>query len=324
VSDSSKSARPIRLSVVVPCFNNRDTLPELLQAFARETWEHLWELIVADNGSADGSPDVAAEFGDRIDNLRVIDASGTRGSSYARNAGIDTARGDLVCFCDADDVIAPGWIAAVGDALLRHDLIACRQDAFELNPVWLAAARGSTQSEGLSTLWYPPYLPHAGGCGMGARREHLLAVGGFDVSMPTCQDTDLAIKLQQLGLPLIFVPDAVIHIRFRDSMKGVMKQSRNWAMYNQAVFSRYRAPGDRLHGAWHAWFRNWSRLFRLARRGRTIGERYRLLWQLGWQIGLLQGSLRFRVPPVADFSGSAHVPPNAAPLPPAPVSSVAE
>ena len=321
MSGNNGCGRPIRLSVVIPCYNNRDTLSQLLEAFSEETWEHGWELIVADNGSTDGSTDVAAGFSGRVSNLRVIDASANRGSSYARNVGLEAARGDLVCFCDADDLIAPGWVAAVGRALIRHDFIACRQEAFKLNPAWLAEARGATQSEGLSTLWYPPYLPHAGACGMGAKRAHLLTVGGFDPSLPICQDTDLAVRLQKSGVALAFVPDAVIHIRFRDSMRGVFRQSRRWAMYNEAVFSRHRSPDDRLTGAWRAWLGNWGRLSRLARRGKGIRDRYRLLWQIGWQVGLLQGSLRFRVPPAADFSRSADTPMVGPAVGPAPVSA---
>jgi glycosyltransferase involved in cell wall biosynthesis len=289
------------LSVVVPFFNDETTLPELLEALANETWTEPWEVILCDNGSTDGSRTVIESFVGSIPGLRVVDATEHRGASFARNVGLRAAAGERVAFCDADDLIASGWVEAIGTALAENAFVASRHDATLLNPEWMVKARGSTQVEGLYTTWYPPYLPHAGACGMGAHRDILLDAGGFDLRFLCCQDTELSLRLQAKGVQLHFSPDAMIHIRFREGLRRMFCQARRWAIYNEAVYARH-GDGEVIDRAWRTWFRGWRRIGRQTRRARTRIDRYRVAWQIGWHIGLLQGSLKYGVPPVSDFS----------------------
>ncbi|MYR59535.1 glycosyltransferase, partial [Streptomyces sp. SID625] len=77
----------------------------------RQTYQGPWEVVVVDNGSVDGTPEVARAARAVLPALRIVDARDRAGESYARNRGIAEARGDLVAFCDADDVAAEGWLA---------------------------------------------------------------------------------------------------------------------------------------------------------------------------------------------------------------------
>ena len=79
---------------------------------------------MVDNGSTDDSAKVAAAWSDRIPGLRVLDASSVKGSAAARNLAASQATGDKLAFCDHDDVVQPGWVAAMAGALDAHDLVA--------------------------------------------------------------------------------------------------------------------------------------------------------------------------------------------------------
>src|SRR3989442_13566072 len=102
----------MRLSVVIPCRNTADQLPPQLWALAREKWQGWWEGVIAENGSTDGTREVAEQFKDRLPRLLVVDASARRGAAYARNVGGPSASGEAFLFLVAYDGIAPGYLPA--------------------------------------------------------------------------------------------------------------------------------------------------------------------------------------------------------------------
>ena len=216
---------PPRLSVIIPCYNSEATLGAQLSALAAQVCGYSWEVIVADNGSRDGTIRVANSFADRIPALRVVDASARRGAAYARNAGAEASGGTALLFCDADDEMADGYLAAMGRALETHGFVACRYDFRKLNRSWLAHARGEEgQGSGPAGGYCHPTLPYAGAGGLGVARTVHDAVGGFDMTLKAMagqEDTDYCIRVQLAGTPLVFVPEAVMHVRFRDTIAGV-------------------------------------------------------------------------------------------------------
>ena len=86
------------LSVIVPVLNAVPTLGQQLEALSRQAYDGTWEVVVADNGSTDGSPELAAAWQDKLPALRVIDASDRRGAGATRNAAARVARGDVFAF----------------------------------------------------------------------------------------------------------------------------------------------------------------------------------------------------------------------------------
>src|SRR5579864_1647403 len=88
--ESQQTPRPpggARLSIVIACRNEAETLPKQLDALAAQDWPGWWQVVVVDNGSTDGTAEVARRWADRISNLEVVDASQRRGQAYARNVG---------------------------------------------------------------------------------------------------------------------------------------------------------------------------------------------------------------------------------------------
>src|SRR3954451_24006623 len=125
------------ISVVVPCLNAASTLPRQLEALSKQEYDGDWEVVVADNGSTDGTLAVADEFRGRVPRLVLVDASARPGQAYARNAGVRVATGDALLFVDADDEVEPQYVAAMADALQHHEFVAARFDSDSLNPAWV-------------------------------------------------------------------------------------------------------------------------------------------------------------------------------------------
>jgi glycosyltransferase involved in cell wall biosynthesis len=87
------------ISCIVPVFNGARYLREALESIFQQTYRPL-EVIIADDGSTDGTVAVAQSYGDGITYLKQANA----GPAAARNLGLSRARGEFVAFLDADDL----------------------------------------------------------------------------------------------------------------------------------------------------------------------------------------------------------------------------
>jgi glycosyltransferase involved in cell wall biosynthesis len=286
----------MKLSVIIPCFNVASTIAMQLEALARQVWSAPWEVIISDNGSTDESRAVVERYKDRLPNFRTVDASDRRGAAHARNVGAAISTGEALAFCDADDEIAPGWVAAIGESLSRYDFVASRFDFEKLNP--FARRKLKTQQDGLQEIWYPPYLLHAGGSGLGVKRLVHEAVGGFDESLLVLEDTDYCFRIQLSGVEFHFVPEAVVHVRQRDKLGGLFRQALLWAEYNVLLYKRYRRAEMEVAQPWKRHLREWKRILRRSPQLLHKESRGDWLWRFGWHVGRLKGSIKYLVPPV--------------------------
>jgi GT2 family glycosyltransferase len=284
-------------SIVIPCYNDVDLLVEQLDGLADQTGPEAWEVVIADNGTTGGVEVVEAAalpYRARLPELRVLDASDRRGAAHARNVGVRVARGDKIGFLDADDVAADGWVAAMTAALDSHPVAASRWDVDRLNTEEVASGRRGSQTHGLRTYRHPPFLPHAGGCGLGVRREAFEQVGGFDEGLRLLEDTDLIWRLQLAGYELAFVSDAVVHIRFRESAAASFRQSFGYGRYNVLLYKRYRRHGmprlTKRAGLYSlvALVTQLPRLFDRRRRAAYLRS-------VGFRLGRIRGSIEQRV-----------------------------
>tara|TARA_R110002033_G_scaffold4746_5_gene22158 strand:- start:845 stop:1843 length:999 start_codon:yes stop_codon:yes gene_type:complete len=95
-------------SIIMPAFNVQSTMRETLAALLAQTYAS-YEVIIVDDGSTDCTPGIAAQFA-ADPRVRVI-RQANRGLAGARNTGIAAARGDVIGFCDADDLWEPQKLA---------------------------------------------------------------------------------------------------------------------------------------------------------------------------------------------------------------------
>ena len=101
--------------MIVPCLDSVEWLGQAIDSVLAQDYPSV-EIIVADNGSTDGSLDLARSYSPPV---RVIDAP-TRGLGASRNAGLAIARGEYLQFLDADDALLPGKLRRQVQALRTH------------------------------------------------------------------------------------------------------------------------------------------------------------------------------------------------------------
>lgn len=92
----------LSISCIIPAYNAERFLGEALESVFRQT-RPLDEVIVVDDGSEDGTREVLSHFGDRV---HIVEGE-HEGLTRARDRGLAAARGELLCFLDADDVWLP-------------------------------------------------------------------------------------------------------------------------------------------------------------------------------------------------------------------------
>lgn len=95
------------VSVIIPAYNCARLIPETLESLFAQDYPNL-EIVVVNDGSKDNTLELLKSYGDRI---QLVDQANT-GAPGARNKGIQSARGEFIGFCDADDIWAPGKVSA--------------------------------------------------------------------------------------------------------------------------------------------------------------------------------------------------------------------
>jgi glycosyltransferase involved in cell wall biosynthesis len=143
----------VDLSVVIPVRNEERHLGEQLEALLAQEWDGEWEIIVVDNGSTDGTPGVVEVFAGRSPRIRYLSAVEKADQSYAANIGVQASDAAAIAFCDADDVVAEGWLAAMAAGLAQHDVVTGPNLLDRLNPPWLAGSRGWSALEPVGSFF---------------------------------------------------------------------------------------------------------------------------------------------------------------------------
>ena len=288
----------LAVSVVIPCRNAAATLPQLLDSLEAQSFEGLWEIIAVDDGSSDGTRAVLGDYSNRLPLVMIETPPGPSNAARARNIGVAAARGDVVLFCDADDVMGDGWGHAMQEALKAHGFVQARVERHRLNQEpWVRSRRSEEGNEPPHRYWGS--TPHSYTAVLGVQRSLHDAIGGMDESFATVEDVDYCWRLHRAtGVALTYVPEAVVHMRYRTGWRDVFNQSRSWGIGVVHLYARHRVngfiyppPRHQLGVAGRAWTRHLARLMSI----RDAGEFADWLFWFGYLVGWAEGSARYRV-----------------------------
>lgn len=115
-----------RVSIIVPVYNSEIYLEACVSSILAQRYEHI-EVILVNDGSKDASPAICDRLATQDDRIVVIHQE-NRGIAAAQNAGLDAATGELITFCDNDDLMSPQLVGRLVDILLTtgSDMSSCR------------------------------------------------------------------------------------------------------------------------------------------------------------------------------------------------------
>ena len=181
----------MNISVIIPTYNRASTIVRAIDSVLQQTHAPI-EIIVIDDGSSDNTREILAAYGL---NIRYL-YQDNRGVSSARNTGIAASCGDWIALFDSDDAWAPSKLMRQCEALRQHPGI----PLCHTNEIWYRQGTrvnpmnkhqkhdGAIFSHCLPLCCISPSSAVIS-------REWLHAAGGFDESLPACEDYDLWLRL---------------------------------------------------------------------------------------------------------------------------------
>lgn len=283
------------VSVVVPARNAAATIEEQLDALDAQEFADAWEVVVVDNASTDTTASIVEQRRAEGPELRLVRCD-RLGVNAARNAGARAARAAKILICDADDVVARGWVRHMADALDHADIVGGRLEYSRLNTPFIAATRELHQAEqDLPRYYGRVYCP---GGNIGFRHEVFDSLGGFDEGLlPGADDEDFGLRATDAGFSTAFVPDAVISYRFREGLRPYARQFYRYAQGAAQLYAKHATLGalrPQTTRTKLAVARNHLRA--LLRIHRLLDRRGRWLYvqEIAWTAGAVVAYTRFR------------------------------
>lgn len=231
------------VSVVLPVWNGERFLVEAVTSVLSQTLENI-ELLIVDDGSTDATPGLVDDFARSDARVRVI-RLGRGGIARALNTGIGEARGRYVARMDADDVALPSRLqkqlayldanagcVAVGSAVQLIDE-AGGSVGTNVYPEHHAAIAHMMTHTWMTAMAHPTVV---------ARRDALLAVGGYRAHREPSEDLDLWFRLSAIG-ELANLREQLLRYRRHGDTISVRDRKRQWEMCGVIVNEARTAQG---------------------------------------------------------------------------------
>lgn len=193
-------------TVVVPAYNAARTIGACVTALQKQTMDpSCFELIIVDDGSEDGTAEIAEGLGARV--LRQE----RKRPAAARNTGAKEARGEIVCFTDADCAPREDWLEQIVKPFADDPATIGCKGVYNTSQRSLVARFVQAEYEDkYDLLHHQQYIDFIDTYSAAYRRDVLLANNGFDESFPYLEDQELSFRLATRGYRMRFQPDAVV------------------------------------------------------------------------------------------------------------------
>jgi len=222
------------MSVIICAHNAEATLDECLRHASALDYEPF-EVIVVDDGSTDGTPDIAREHGVRL--LSVPHG----GLAAARNEGMRAATGEIVAYLDSDAYPSAEWLLYLALGFDRPDVVgvggpntAAPHDGLGSHQV--AAAPGGP----VHVLLGDDRAEHIPGCNMAFRKSILEQMGGFDpIFIVAGDDVDICWRIIDRGWHIGFHPAALVWHHRRPGLRAYLRQQVGYGRSEALVEARH-------------------------------------------------------------------------------------
>jgi len=237
-------------SIIVPSYNRKSEILELIESFkALDFPVEKFELLIVDDGSDDGTPEMVEELAKEISFPLKVIRQKNQGPGAARNTGMAHARGEVFIFLDSDCTVSPQWLKAID-----RDLNMYQADAFggpdagrDDFPPLLKAINYSMTSflttggiRGHKKKKLGKFYPRSFNMGLSA--ELARKIGGFG-NLRHGQDIEYSHRIIKSNARVILIPDAIVYHKRRTSIRKFFRQVFNWGV---ARINLYKIDSDML------------------------------------------------------------------------------
>ena len=194
----------MKVSIIIPTYNEEKRLPTCLDSISRLDYsKEDIEVIVVDNGSTDGTREIAKSCGAEVLRDDSMNVSGLR------NLGASQAKGDILAFVDADCIVSKDWLK---NASKYSDDITVA--------AWGAPPAIPKESTWVQKTWYlvrqkeevVQNVDWLESMNLFVRKDHFLAMGGFNEALITCEDVDFSYRISRYGQIVSDKRIEVIHL----------------------------------------------------------------------------------------------------------------
>ena len=249
----------LAISVVVPTFNRKDNLKRTLDGLARQEMDpSRFEVVVVSDGSTDGTDEWLSEVVDGYPfRLRPVRQANS-GPAVARNRGIEEAEGDVIVFVDDDIEPQPELLARHLAHHESHPAVAVigpqlpDPDRRRQEPPWVVWEHEQMvrQYRNFADGTWPEAGPHHFYTGNASvRREHLAAIGGFNVTFGRQEDVELAMRL---------VRDRGVEVRIDLEARAIHRPNRTYASWARTPYAYGELDVKRAHAGNASWRLIWE------------------------------------------------------------------
>lgn len=231
------------MTVVIPVGHVDDGLATQLDALIGQANDSDFEIVISHNMATFASrsllDDLVEPFLSRRPDvaIRIVEANEKAGAAAARNAGAHAARGAMLAFCDADDVVHAGWIDAMVDGLRDH--AAVTGAIVEIAPAGQEDWRPPATPGALPEFHGAKYILSGN---LAIRRAAFADIGGFDETLTRCEDIAMGWSLQNRGHRIGFAPDAMLDYHHRAGLREMLHQHFLYGKGMAEVLNRYPNP----------------------------------------------------------------------------------
>ncbi|MBP9773979.1 MAG: glycosyltransferase family 2 protein [Candidatus Peribacteraceae bacterium] len=220
------SPSPLRISVVIPAYNEERYIWPCLESILMFANPDLLEIIVVDNASTDRT----AELAEKFPGVRVV-YEPRKGTSFARQRGLEEATGDYIAFIDADSMIPAHWFTIVRHVFTSDPGLVCLSGPYIYHDLSGWEKSFVAMWSPLHQLTYKYTKSFIIGGNFIAKRNVLKEMGGFDTSITFYgDDTNIARRICEFG-KVLFLPEFyVLSSGRRIACLGAVKSGSLYAL----------------------------------------------------------------------------------------------
>ena len=243
-------------SIIIPSFNRAQEVSELLSSFKNLDFpQGRFEIIVADDGSTDSTPEIIKQFQQETSFTIKYISQKNQGPGAARNLGMQNAGGDFFIFVDSDVTLPAQWLREIDRALNAENAQAFGGPDTYLDsfPALLKAINYSMTSflttgglRGKKGKKLAKFYPRS--FNMGLSRSLWQQIGGFG-NLRHGQDIEFSNRIIRSGAKVIFIEKAQVFHKRRTNLRRFFRQVFNWGMARINLYKIDPSMFEPLHAA---------------------------------------------------------------------------